>query len=79
MFWHNVNFGRVQGTCKLKDKAINPNKFRHTLFQSQPVKSNLNKKLDPKEKTIQAFNIDAKGFRKSRNENPPSWEVGVTC
>ena len=25
----------------------------------QPVKSNLNKKLDPKQKTIQAFNIDA--------------------
>ena len=26
---------------------------------SKPVKLNLNKKLDPKQKTIQAFNIDA--------------------
>ena len=25
----------------------------------QPIKLNLNKKLDPKQKTIQAFNIDA--------------------
>ena len=31
----------------------------------------LNKKLDPKQNTIQAFNIDAQGFRKTRNENPP--------
>ena len=34
--------------------------------------------LDPKQKTSQAFNIDAKGFRKTRNENPPTWEKGVT-
>lgn len=26
---------------------------------SHPVKKDLNKKLDPKQKTIQAFNIDA--------------------
>ena len=26
---------------------------------AQPVKLDLNKKLDPKQKTIQAFNIDA--------------------
>ena len=31
---------------------------------SQPVKLNLNKKFDPKQKTIQAFNIDAQGVRK---------------
>ena len=24
------------------------------------------------------FNIDALGFRKTRNENPPTWEIGVT-
>ena len=29
------------------------------LFGSQPIKLNVNKKLDPKQKTIQAFNIDA--------------------
>ena len=45
---------------------------------AHPVKIDLNKKLDSKEKTIQTFNIDAKGFRKTRNENPPTWEMGVT-
>ena len=29
------------------------------LYGTQPVKLNLNEKLDPKQKTIQAFNIDA--------------------
>ena len=28
-------------------------------YASHPVKMDLNKKLDPKQKTIQAFNIDA--------------------
>ena len=36
------------------------------------------KKLDPKQKTIQTFNIDAHLFMKTRNENPPTWEIGVT-
>ena len=45
---------------------------------AQTVKMNLNKKLDPMQKIIQAFNIDVKGFRKTRNENPPTWEIGVT-
>ena len=43
-----------------------------------PVKIDLKKKLDPKQKNIQAFNIDAQVFRKTRNENPPTWEIGVT-
>ena len=46
-------------------------------FISQPVKIYLNKKLDPKQKTIQTFNIDAQGFRKTRNENPSTWEIEV--
>ena len=45
---------------------------------AQSVKIGLNKKLDPKKKTMQTFNIDAQGFRKTRNENPPMWEIGVT-
>ena len=45
---------------------------------AHPVKIDLNKKLDSKEKTIQTFNIDAKGFRKTRNENPLTPEIGVT-
>ena len=45
---------------------------------TQPLKLSLNKKLFPKQKTIQAFNIDAEGFRKTRNENLPTWEIGAT-
>ena len=45
---------------------------------SHNVKIDLNKKLDPKQKTIQAFNIDSQGFRKTRHENPSTWEMGVT-
>ena len=45
---------------------------------SQPVKLDLNKKSLPKQKTIQNFTIDAQGFRKTKNENPPTWEMGVT-
>ena len=37
---------------------------------SHPVKIDLNKKLDPKQKTIQNFNIDAQGFRKTRSKTP---------
>ena len=44
----------------------------------QPVKIDLNKKLDPKQKTIQTLNIDAQGFRKTKNENPLTWKIGVT-
>ena len=45
------------------------------LAPAHPVKLDLNKKLDPKQKTIQAFNIDAQGFRKTKNENPPIGEM----
>ena len=41
-------------------------------------KIDLNKKWLPKQKTIQNLNIDARGFRNSRNENPPMQEIGVT-
>ena len=44
----------------------------------QPVKIDLDKKSFPKQKTIQNFNIDAQGFRKTKNKNPPTWEVRVT-
>ena len=43
-----------------------------------PAKIDLNIKWLPKQKTIQNFDIDAKGFRKTRNENPPTWEIGFT-
>ena len=42
------------------------------------AKIDLNKKWLPKKKTVQNFNIDVKGFRKARNENPPTQEIGVT-
>ena len=43
-----------------------------------PVKIDLNKKWLPKQKTIQNFNIDGQEFRETRNENPPTQEIGVT-
>ena len=46
--------------------------------KTQPAKTDLNKKSLPKQKTIQIFTIDAQGFRKTKNENPPIWEMGVT-
>ena len=42
------------------------------------AKIDLDKKWLPKQKTIQNFNIDALGFGKTRNENPPTREIGVT-
>ena len=44
----------------------------------QPTKIDLNKKSLPKQKTIQSFTIDAQGFRKTKNENPHTWERGIT-
>ena len=48
------------------------------LCAPQPAKLDLNKKSLTKQKTIQNFTIDARGFRKTRNENPPTQEIGVT-
>ena len=45
---------------------------------SQPAKVDLNKKSFPKQKTIQNFTSDAHGFRKTKHENPPTSEMGVT-
>ena len=42
-----------------------------------PAKKDLDKKWLPKQKTIQNFNIDTQGFRKTKNENPPTQEIGV--
>ena len=50
----------------------------HFVKLSHPVKIGLNKKLLSEQNTIQAFNIDAQGFRKTRNENPLTQEIGVT-
>ena len=45
---------------------------------THPAKIDLNKKWLPKQKTIQNFNIDAQGFGKTRNENPPTRILEVT-
>ena len=42
--------------------------------KTQPAKIDLNKKWLPKQNTTQNSNIDAQGFRKTRNENPPTWK-----
>ena len=49
-----------------------------TLNNAQPAKIDLNQKSLPKQKTIQSFTIDAQGFRKTKNENPPMQEIEVT-
>ena len=36
------------------------------------AKMDLNKKSFPKKKNLQTFKVDAKGFRKNRNENVPT-------
>ena len=46
--------------------------------EAQPAKLDLNRKSLPKQKTIQNVTIDAQGFRKTGNENPPMQEIGVT-
>ena len=45
---------------------------------AQPAKLDLNKKSFSKQKAIRNFTIDAQGFRKTKNENPPTWEIEVT-
>ena len=52
--------------------------YAHANVISLLAKIDLNKKWLPKQKTIQNFNIDAQGFRKTKNENPPMREIGVT-
>ena len=53
-------------------------KGEYLIQLAHPAKIDLNKKWLPKKKTVQNFNIDVKGFRKARNENPPTQEIGVT-
>ena len=43
----------------------------------QPAITDLNTKSFLKQKTIQNFTIDAQWFRKTKNENPPTQEIGV--
>ena len=44
---------------------------------THPVNIDVNKKVDPKQKTIQIFNIEAQRFRKRKDENPLMQEIGV--
>ena len=50
----------------------------HEVTRTHPAKIDLNKKWLPKQKLTRNFNIDALGFRKTRNENHPMLEVGAT-
>ena len=52
--------------------------FVYVNSDAQPAKEDLNKKSLPKQKMIQNFTIDAQGFRQTKNENPPMWDMGVT-
>ena len=46
--------------------------------KSHHATMDLNKKSGAMHQTLIFFNIDAQGFRKTKNENPPMWEMGVT-
>ena len=41
----------------------------HVVKLTQPVKTDLDKRTFPKQKTIRNFNIDAQGFKKTKNES----------
>ena len=64
--------GHLDGhICYFKDSNL--------LSSPQPAKVDLNKKSLPKQKAFQNFTIDAQGFKKkTKNQNPPTWERGVT-
>ena len=42
------------------------------------AKTDLNKKSGTMHQTLISFNTDAQGFRKTKNENLPTREMGVT-
>ena len=56
----------------------------HKIYWANDTKEKFNKKVQLSyinttlQKTIQNFTIDAQGFRKTKNENPPTLEMGVT-
>ena len=78
MFTGLVNQEKLRMPKKLACETL-PNRVEiGSLCVSQPIKIDLDKKSFPKQKTIQNFNIDAQGFRKTKNKNPPTLEIGVT-
>ena len=48
------------------------------IISTQSAKLDLNEKSLIKQTTVRNFTIDAQGFRKTKNENPPTWEIEVT-
>ena len=46
--------------------------------KSHHATMDLNKKSGAMHQTLISLNIDAQGFRKSKNENPPTLELEVT-
>ena len=50
----------------------------HECGASHHGQMDLNKKSGTMHQTLISFNIDAQGFRKRKNENPSTWEMGVT-
>ena len=65
---HNHTSGEDNGFV---NAIVWVNLDNYHLVKSHPAKIDPNKKWLPKQKIIQNFNINALGFRKTRNENPP--------
>ena len=72
----------LRKTIRLKSKHVE-SKISFFLsgnanIKTQPVKIDSYKKLDSKQKTIQIFNNDPQGLRKTKNEKPPTREIRGT-
>ena len=74
-YQESCHFSRHHLTPRVKEFFPKiPGEVLSEHFISQLVKIDLNKKLDPKQNTIQTFNFDAQEFRETKNENPSTWK-----
>ena len=63
---------------KLNDFAPRYIIYTNARQTTHHAKTDLNKKYGAIHQTLIKFNIDAQGFRKTKSENPPTQEIGVT-
>ena len=65
--------GRLQmDSMEIADSQMETKSLTHH------AQTDLNKKSSAMHQTLISFIIDPQGFRKTKNENTPTWEIGVT-
>ena len=74
----SLEFISCRKSCKGQDQHKWNRREIQISFHITARQNRFKKKSLPKQKTIQNFTIDAQGCRKIKNENPPTWEMGVT-